>query len=177
MSARKRHHKKRNRTVRSRSLRYDSLTARQKSTYEKSVALLFDLRTGKGTYAHLLRKHRLSSRTARKYLGPNLLRGANGRVRASKADRLVRHLFFPMPFGDLPVTTRNSRDASRLSEFFNDREKLLSDKMNAREFEQKWRGMRIAGEEVFADSSEIFRMMNAGVLKMEHLYASTGSAR
>ena len=82
-----------------------------------------------------------------------------------------------MPFGDLPVTIRDSRQASKLSEYFNDRDKLLSGKMTAREFETKWRGARVAGQEVFADAPEIFRMANAGVLKMENLYASTGSAR
>ena len=82
-----------------------------------------------------------------------------------------------MPFGDLPVTIRDSRQASKLSEYFNDRDKLLSGKMTAREFETKWRGARVAGQEVFADASEIFRMANAGVLKMENLYASTSSAR
>ncbi len=177
MSARKRHHKKRNRTVRSRSLRYDSLTARQKSTYEKSVALLFDLRTGRGTYAQLLRKHRLGSRTARKYLGRNLLRGRDGRVRASKSDRLVRNLMFPTRFGDLPIRTRSSRLATQLSEFFHDRAKLLGRKLGVHEFETKWRGVGVAGQELFADASDIFRMQSAGVLKMENLYASTANAR
>src|SRR5438309_275381 len=152
MSARKRHRTNRERTVKTRSPRYDSLTARQKSTYERSVAFLFDLRTGKVPYARLLRKHRLGSRTARKYLGRNLLRGADGRVRASKADRLVRKLLFPTPFGDLPITTRNSREASKLSEFFNDRDKLLGDKLSAHEFEKKWHGVRMAGREVFAEA-------------------------
>jgi hypothetical protein len=176
MSARKTKRTVRHR-VETRSLRYDSLTARQKSTYEKSVALLFDLRTGKGTYAQLLRKHRLGSRTARKYLGRNLLRLPNGRVRASKADRLVRKLLFPMHFGDLPITTRDSRQASRLSEYFHDRAALLRGKLGVNAFEKKWRGVRIAGQEVLADASAIFRMQNAGVLKMENLYASTSNAK
>ena len=177
MSARKAKRTTKHRVFKSRPPRYESLSARQKSTYEKLVALLFDLRTRKGTYSQLLRNHRVGSRTARKYLGRYLLKGAGGRIRASKADRLVRKLLFPMPFGDLPVTIRDSRQASKLSEYFNDRDKLLSGKMTAREFETKWRGARVAGQEVFADAPEIFRMANAGVLKMENLYASTGSAR
>jgi hypothetical protein len=177
MSTRNGKRKARRRVVKLRSPRYESLTARQRSTYERSVALLFDLRTGKGPYGQLLHKHGVSTRTAHKYLGRNLLSGTDGRVRASKADRLVRRLLFPMPFGDLPITTRNSRHASTLSEFFNDREKLLSDKMSAREFEKKWRGVRIAGQEVFADATEIFRMQNAGILKLESLYASAAPAR
>lgn len=177
MSARKAKRKTRRRVVRSRGPRYDSLTARQKSTYEKSVALLFDLRSGENPYAQLLRKHHLGSRTAHKYLGRNLLIGPDGRVRASKSDRLVRTLLFPMPFGDLPITTRNSRHASKLSEFFNDRDKLLRDKLSARDFEKKWRGVRVAGQEMFADATESFRMQNAGILKLESLYASAAPAR
>jgi len=82
-----------------------------------------------------------------------------------------------MPSGDLPITTRNSQQASSLSEFFNDREKLLGDKLSAREFERKWRGVHIAGQEVFADASEIFRMQNLGILNLENLYASATPAR
>lgn len=176
-SKRKLHARRSRHPMSKRTPRYASLTAPERATRERTLDLLSDLRAGKGSYRKLLRKHRLGSRTARKYLGPNLLRGANGRVRASKADRLVRHLFFPMPFGDLPVTTRNSRDASKLSEFFNEREKLLSNKLSARDFERKWRGVHIADQEVFADASEIFRMQNAGILKLENLYASAAPAR
>ena len=177
MSARKAKRKTRGRSVKHRLPRYETLTARGKSTYDKSVAFLSDLRTGKGPYAQLLRRHHLSSRTARKYLGPYLLKGNDGRVHARKSDRLVRRLFFPMPSGDLPITTRNSQQASSLSEFFNDREKLLGDKLSAREFERKWRGVHIAGQEVFADASEIFRMQNLGILNLENLYASATPAR
>jgi len=84
---------------------------------------------------------------------------------------------YPMPFGDLPVLTRNSQQATKLSEFFQDRDKLLRHKMSANEFEGKWRGVRIAGHEVFADASEIFRMQNAGILSLENLYASSAPAR
>jgi hypothetical protein len=39
-----------------------------------------------------------------------------------------------------------------LSDYYNDREKLLRGKLSAAKFEAKWRGMRIAGKEVFADA-------------------------
>ena len=98
-------------------------------------------------------------------------------MRASKADRRVRDLMFPMSFGDVPIRTRSSRDATRLSEFFHDRDKLLHDKMSARDFEARWRGVRVAGRELFADASAILDMADAGELKVETLYASTGGAR
>ncbi len=160
-----------------RSPRYSSLTAREKATRERSLALLSDLRGGKGPYTELLRKHHLDTRTAHKYLGQDLLGGTGGkRVRPSKADRRVRELLFPMSSGDLPILTRSSKDATKLSEFFHDRDKLLRGKLTAQTFEAKWRGMRIGGQEVFADVTVILDMANAGDLKVENLYASTGGA-
>jgi hypothetical protein len=170
--------KRTGRIVKQRSLRYSKLTARAKATRERSLALLSDLRRGKGPYPALLRKHHLDPRTARKYLGRDLVGGARGKpVRASKADRRVRELFFPMSFGDLPVRTRSSRNATKLSEFFHDRDLLLRNKLSTRNFEARWRNVRIAGQEVFADAAAIFRMANAGDLKVETLYASTSGAR
>ena len=160
-----------------RSPRYSSLTAREKATRERSLALLSDLRGGKGPYTELLRKHHLDTRTAHKYLGQDLLGGTGGkRVRPSKADRRVRELLFPMSSGDLPILTRSSQDATKLSEFFHDRDKLLRGKLSADNFEAKWRGVRIAGQELFTDTATIFLRADAGDLKVENLYASAGGA-
>jgi len=157
---------------------YETLTSRQRAAYDRTTNLISDLRGGEGSYTQLLRKHHLSSRTARKYAGRDLLGGARGKpVRASKADRRVRELMFPKSVGDVPKGIRNSRDATKLSEFFNDRYKLESGKMSARDFEAKWLDVHIAGEKVFADADAILQMADAGELKVEHLYASTGGAQ
>jgi hypothetical protein len=124
-----------------------------------------------------LRKHHLSSRTAHKYAGRNLLGGTGKRVRASKSDRLVRELLFPTSSGDVPRRTRSSRDATKIASFFQDRDRLLRNKMSARSFEVKWRGVRVAGQELFADAVVILDMADTGELKVETLYASTGGAR
>ncbi|MGP0098021.1 MAG: hypothetical protein ACLPHI_13370 [Terriglobales bacterium] len=156
---------------------YSSLTGRQKSTYDRTTNLITDLRRGEGSYTELLRKHRLGSRTARKYAGRDLLGGTRGKpLRASKADRRVRDLLFPMPSGDVPIRIRSSRDATKLSDYYNDREKLLRGKFRVADFEAKWRGVQIASEEVFADAGAILEMADADVLRMENLYASVGSA-
>lgn len=166
------------RIVKGHSSRYSSLTAREKATRERALALLSDLRRGGGSYSALLRKHRLDSRTAHKYLGRDLLGGTRGEpVRPSKADRRIREVMFPMSVGDLPVRVRSSQDATKLSDFFRDRDKLLRGRLSAADFAAKWRGVRVAGQELFADTAGIFRMANAGVLKLETLYASTGGAR
>ena len=171
-------HKSTNRVVKRRPLRYSTLTEREKATYDRTTNLVTDLRRGEGSYTELLRKHHLGSRTAHKYAGPDLLGGIRGKpVRASKADRRVRVLMFPKAVGDVPIRTRSSRDATKLSEFFHDRDKLLGGKLSAEDFEAKWRGVRVAGEELFADVFVILGMADADILKLEHLYASTGGER
>src|ERR1039458_542420 len=162
----------------SRLARYTSLSARQKAARERALNLLSDLRRGEGSYSELLRKHHLDTRTARRHLGRDLLGGTRGKpVRASKADRRVRLLMFPKAVGDVPIRTRSSRDATKLSEYFHDRDMLLRGKLRAYDFEVKWRGMHVVGRELFADTNGIFQMADADVLKVEHLYASTDGER
>src|SRR2546423_15481462 len=165
--------KRSTRASKRRSLRYSNLTERKKATYDRTTNLITDLRRAEGSYAELLKKYHLASGTARKYGDRDLLGGTRGKpVRASKADRRARDLLFPMPSGDVPIRTRNSRDATKLSDYYNDREKLLRGKLPVAKFEAKWRGARIAGEEVFADAGAILEMADADVLNMENLYAS-----
>jgi len=161
-----------------RTLRYSNLTEREKATYDRTTNLVTDLRRGEGSYTELLRKHHLGSRTARKYAGRDLIGGTRGKpLGASKADRRVRDLKFPKSFGDVPIRTRSSRDATKLSEYYNDREKLLQGKLAVAKFQAKWRGVRIAGEEVLIDVRTIFEMAEADVLKMDSLYASVESEK
>jgi hypothetical protein len=154
--------------------RYSSLTEREKSAYDRTTNLITDFRRGEGPYKKLLRKHHLSSPTARKYGGPDLIGGANGKpLRASKSDTRVRDVWFPKAFGDVPIRTRSSRAATKLSEFFHDRDNLFRGKLSAVDFESKWRGVHVAGQELFSDVTAILDMADADVLNLENLYAST----
>jgi len=166
------------RIVKSRALRYSSLTATKKAEYGRAVDLLYDLRHSGGTYTQLLRRHRLSTWKAHRYLGANLLTGKRGtRVQASKTDMLVRELMFPTREGDIPVLVRGLPAATRLSNFFLDRAKLLGGDIGIREFEAKWRGVRIGGRELFADGDAILTMADADIFDLEHLYSKVGPAR
>jgi len=156
---------------------YSRLSSREKDAYARSVDLIYDLRNGEGPYSRLLRKHRLDSRTARRHAGRYLLGGKRGRsVRASKTDMLVRELVFPTGWGDVPQLVRGSKAASKLSDYYNDREKLLKDELSPAEFEGKWRGVRVTRKELFANAARILQMEEADVLKLDDLYASVGSA-
>jgi hypothetical protein len=95
-------------------------------------------------------------------------------VRASKADRRVRDLWFPESFGDERIRTRSSQDATKLSDYYNDRDKLLGNKISAEEFEAKWRGVRVNGRELYADAAGIFRMEDGGILNLKDLYSNGG---
>ncbi len=160
-----------------RSTRGSSLTRREKDARRRSLALLSDFRRRRGTFEELLREHHLDRRTARKHLGRDLRGGGRGRrVRPSKADSRVRELLFPSPAGDVPAKIRGSKAATKLSEFFTDRGKLLGDKLSAETFEAKWRGVRIAGQEVFADAATIFLRADFGDLKIDDLYGNVGGA-
>ena len=157
------------------SLRYSSLTEHERSKYDRITNLITDLRRGEASYTELLRKYHLSSRTSRKYGGRDLLGGGRGNpVHASKTDRRVRELLFPTRKGDVPIRTRSSRDATKLSDYYNDREKLLRGKLSVAKFEAKWRGVHVKGEQVFDEAGAILEMADADVLKMENLYASVG---
>lgn len=154
---------------------YLSLTERERGEYNRAINLLSSLRQREASYSALLRKYHLSRRKAERFLGRNLVGGGRGRrVRASKTDRLVRELFVPTPVGDISEPVRGLAAASKLSEFYRDRRKLLLNRISADDFEAKWRGVRVNGQELFADADGIFRMANAGVLEMENLYASVG---
>lgn len=124
------------------------------------------------------RENGVTVRTVQQYVGRALVRDRRGgRIRAAKNDRLTRDLMFPSSDGDVPRHIRGSRAATMLSQFFNDREKLLRGNLSIKDFEAKWRGVRIAGQELFADAGAILGMAEADVLKIEDLYASTGGAR
>ena len=165
------------RIAKKRSPQYDRLTARGKATYDRTTNLISALRRGEGPYTELLQKHHIASRTARESAGGDLRGGGRGKpVRASKADRRVRDVWFPTSVGDMRFRTRNSHDATTLSDYYHDRDQLLHDKMNAHQFELKWRDVQVAGRKVFTDVGQIFRMADAGELKIEDLYASTGGA-
>ena len=166
------------RIVKPRSRRHSRLTARQKQTRKRCRKLLFDLAHAKGPFTKLLHEYHLSSRTAHKYLGDALEGGGRGhRVRARKTDNRVRTLMFPTALGDVPKRVTGLEAASTLSYFYNDRGKLVRDQMSANDFETKWLGARVADQELFADTTEILRMANAGELKMDNLYASTVGKR
>jgi len=166
------------RAAKRRSVPYERLTEHARGIYDQVTGLVTDVRGDKGSWSELLKKHHLSSRKARESARRDLLGGTRGKpVRASKADRRVRDLLFPMSTGDVPIRTRSSRDATMLSDYYNDREKLFRGKLSVAKFEAKWRGMRIAGKEVFADAGTILEMAEADVLKMDSLYASVESER
>ena len=170
--------RKSNSKAKPRPLHYSSLTAQAKAEYGRAIDLLYDLRHSGGTYTQLLRRHRLSTWKAHKYLGANLLTGKRGtRVQASKSDRLIRILLFPRPWGDVLEPIRGSAAATKLSKYYLDRAELQGGDITIEAFEFKWRDVRIDGREVFADAAAILHMADAGIFNVQDLYSSVGPER
>jgi hypothetical protein len=158
---------------------YSTSTARANAALERSLNLLSDLRRGKGSYSELLRKHRLSTRTAHKYLGRDLLGGTHGkpvRAQQSRQTRASTHVpqNLPETYPSAPVVLEMRQS---FPNFFATATNSFGGKLSAEHFEAKWRGVRVAGEQLFADVSVILGMADADVLKLENLYASTGGER
>ena len=77
----------------------------------------------------------------------------------------------------MPELVRGLPAATKLSKYYQDRAELLGGDMSIKDFEAKWRDVRIDGREVFADADAILRMADAGILNVENLYSSVGPER
>jgi hypothetical protein len=150
---------------------------RETEARERALAALARMRREGRSLRAAATAEGTSPGTVKRYVGSALRQEPGGHYRPTPRDRIVRELLFPMASGDLPVRTRSSQDATMLSEFFHDRDKLLRGELSSNSFEEKWRGKRVAGRELFADAAEILRMGEADVLPLESLYASTTGER
>lgn len=150
---------------------------READARERALAALARMRREGRSLQAAAKAEDTSPATVKRYVGSALRQEPGGHYRPTPRDRIVRKLRFPMASGDVPVRIRSSQDATKLSEFRNDRAKLLRGKLSTNNFEAKWRGKRVAGRELFADAAEILRMADADVLPVENLYASTTGER
>ena len=69
--------------------------------------------------------------TVQHYVGSALRKEASGRFRATAYDRIARTLNFSTPQGDIAVTVRSSRTASRIAEYLNAVKQYLAGRDNS----------------------------------------------
>lgn len=160
-------------------LRYSELTPRQKSAYDRASRVLARMRKGE-SFRDATDAEHIDRRTARKYLGRDVLGESGERLRPAKGDRRVRELQFLTDGarGYETVAIRGKKDANLASIYSNDVGKLIHGKMSESDFQRKWLGVRIGKKTVLADIERIREMVSAGEIKIDSLYRpSKGGAR
>jgi len=132
------------------------------------------MRGDRVSLAHAAREFGLDPRTVIRWGSSALNKSPTGRYVATKSDRLLRVLFLPTEYGTREVATRDSRQASKVAEYWDAVQGYLQrgDKSALRNF----RGVRIraaSGESIslLTEPEELDRLGNAGVLSFESLYA------
>lgn len=116
-----------------------------------------------------------SLKTIRSYAG-DALEIRSGRLDAKKSDRLARDLVLLTRQGQITVTVRNSRDATRIARYHNAlrRYLLTGDDSALQRFSGK--SIRAGGKtyEFLVDHDAINRLARAGEVHFLDIYASTG---
>jgi hypothetical protein len=107
------------------------------------------------------------------YVGSELFRDRKGRIQVTPADRLPRRMLIPTALGDQPVLVRGSRKASLLAAY---RLAILSGDESEL---QKFKGKKVAGQELITDIRTIQALLDAGAVDPAEMYAATqaGGAR
>jgi hypothetical protein len=111
--------------ARSRKQLAPNRTQRNESARERALAALSDIRRG-NTLSRAARENGVTPRTIRRDAGSALAQDRpGGRIRATKADRLVRYLVIPGPDGPREVSVRGSKTASRFAKYKADVNRFL----------------------------------------------------
>jgi hypothetical protein len=116
----------------------------------------------------------IDPRTIIRLAGSAIQKQTNGRYAARKSDRLLRVLTIPTPSGTREIALRNSREASRLAEYWDAVQKYLQRGETAAL--GKFRGKTITDAEgkpirLLTNPADLDRLGSAGVLSFESLYA------
>jgi hypothetical protein len=105
-------------------------------------------------------------RTVERYVGSELFRDRKGRIQVTPADRLPRSMLLPTALGDQPIMVRGSRKASLLVEY---RLAVLSGDESKL---QKFKGKKVAGQELITDIRTIQALLDAGAIDPAEIYAA-----
>jgi hypothetical protein len=127
----------------------------------RALRALADVKHG-ASASRAARDNRLSLRTLKQYAGAALVQDRpGGRFRATKSDRLVRHLQIPGPHGPVEINVRGSRVASEVARYKAAVNRFLGGDRNAL---AEWRGKKIAGIELITDGRVLVDQSDKGLL-------------
>jgi len=150
-------------------------TERQAEARERALAALARMRRQKSSLSAAAEAEHTNPRTVKRYVGSALRReGPGGRYRPTASDRIRRTLHVLTSEGVQTVTVRDSRQATKLAEYWAAVHRYLEtgDASGVRQYEGKFitdiNGKRIP---FLTDLRELDRLGNAGQVSFESLYA------
>jgi len=95
-------------------------TEKEGEEREQALAVLARMRRSRLKLKAASKTQGIDPKTVRRYVGSALrAQGTKGNYRATKYDRIPRQLNFPTSTGQLELTIRDSRTASRIGEYLN----------------------------------------------------------
>jgi len=114
-------------------------------------------------------------RTMKRYLGPTLQRQKNGRYMARATDRLARRVRFLTPDGNIALTVRDSRVASKIARHQSAVNQYLRGKGTRALGAFEGQSVRVDGARYafVTDPETIEHLANAGEVSFEDLYVET----
>jgi hypothetical protein len=128
---------------------------------ERVLDALYDMRRG-ASLSRAARENGVTPRTIRRYAGSALVQDRpGGRIRATKADRLVRYLVIPGPDGPREISVRGSKAASEFAKYKAAANRFLRGDRDAL---VAWHGKKIGGIELITAGSTLKNLADKGLL-------------
>ncbi len=151
-----------------------ALSLRSQRALGRSLAALSAIRRGT-TLSQAARENGVTTRTIKRYVGTALVQGRpGGRIRATKADRLIRYLVIPGPHGPMEITVRGSKTARESAKYKAAINRFLRGDRDAM---AAWHGKKIAGIELITAGSTLKNLADKGLLPYSLYRSFSGGGR
>jgi len=149
------------------------LSKRSQSSREHVLDAISAMRRG-ASLSRASRENGVSPRTIRRYAGAALVQDRpGGRIRATKADRLIRYLVIAGPDGPREIAVRGSKTASEFAKYKGAVNRFLRGDGDAL---AEWHGKKIAGIELITSGSTLKNLADKGLLPYSLYRSFSGGA-
>jgi hypothetical protein len=149
-------------------------STQSKVTRKRVLSALSAMRHG-ATLSQAARENGVTPRTVKRYVGTALIQDRpGGRIRATQADRFLRHLVVPGPHGPMEITVRGSRTATQFANYKAAVNRFLRGDRDAM---ATWHGKKIAGVELITAGGTLKSLADKGLLPYSLYRSFAGGAR
>ena len=166
---------------RSKTRREGRKTKRDRNRFQKQrpvpkavLDALADMRHG-ASMSRAAHDNGVSPRTIKRHVGSALVQDRPGaRIRATKADRFLRYLVVPGPYGPMEITVRGSKTASQFANYKAAVNRFLRGDRDAM---AAWHGKKIAGIELITAGGTLKSLADKGLLPYSLYRSFSGATR